>query len=97
MVWVLVLSWRLFDDAESDTLHISKATIISESVKVTKVKSDYVFKKEVVRFQFLEYLLRCAIKKYFESGKVETELDAVKLLCTNHIDKYVIDERNKFD
>jgi hypothetical protein len=42
--------FHLFDELESDTLHLSKASIISESVKVTKVKSDYVFKKEVVRF-----------------------------------------------
>ena len=81
----------MFDESEDDYLHLSKAGIISASVKVTKVKSAYVCKNEVVRFQFLEYLMRCAIKKYFESGKCETELDAVKLLATEHIDKYVKD------
>lgn len=40
----------LFDPEESDYLHVSKAGIIAASVKVTKVKSPYVFKNEVVRF-----------------------------------------------
>ena len=67
----------MFDEEEKEYLHLSKAAIISASVKVTKVKSDHICKNEVVRFQFLEYLLRCAIKKYFESKKVETELEAI--------------------
>jgi len=67
----------MFDFDEKDSLHSSKAAVVSASVKVTKIKSNFLFKHEVVRFQFLEYLLRTAIKKYFESGKVETELEAV--------------------
>ena len=38
----------------------------------------------------MEYLLRCAIKKFYDSKIVETELDAVKLLMENHIDKYLM-------
>ena len=68
---------NMFDDEETDFLHVSKAGIIAASVKVTKVKSAFICKNEVVRFQFLEYIMRCAIKKYFESGKCPTELDAV--------------------
>lgn len=32
----------------------------------------------LVRFQFMEFIIRCAIEKYFASGKVETELEAIK-------------------
>ena len=59
---------NIFDQYEHEALCLSKAAIIAASVKVTKVKSSYVFKNEIVRFQFMEYLMRCAIKKYFESG-----------------------------
>jgi len=41
---------RMFDDTEDQFLHLSKAAVTSASVKVTKVKSDYVFKNEIVRF-----------------------------------------------
>ena len=67
----------MFDEEETDFLHVSKAGIIAASVKVTKVKSNWICKNEVVRFQFLEYVMRCAIKKYFEAGKCESELEAV--------------------
>jgi len=82
---------NMFEEEETDFLHSSKASIISASVKVPKVKSDYICQNEVVRFQFLEYLLRCAIKKYFESGKCESELDAVKMFIENHVSKYIKD------
>jgi hypothetical protein len=31
----------------------------------------------LVRYQFMEFIIRCAIEKYFASGKVETELEAI--------------------
>jgi len=58
----------MYDANENDLLHPSKASVISSSVKATKIKSPYVFKNDMVRFQFLEYVMRCAIKKYFDSG-----------------------------
>ena len=81
----------MFEEEETGHLHSSKASIISASVKVPKVKSDYICQNEVVRFQFLEYLLRCAIKKYFESGKCESELEAVTMFIKNHVTKYITD------
>ena len=80
---------NMLDEEETDYLHTSKAGIISASVRVPKVKSEYICQNEVVRFQFLEYLLRCSIKKYFESGKVESELDAVQMFIDEHIHKYI--------
>ena len=40
----------LYDADENDFLHSSKASVIKASVNVTKVKSPYVFKNEIVRF-----------------------------------------------
>jgi len=40
----------MFDEGEDQFLHLSKAAVTAASVKVTKVKSDFVFKNEVVRF-----------------------------------------------
>ena len=39
----------------------------------------------LVRHQFLEFIIRCAIEKFFASGEVETELDAVKRMIEDHI------------
>ena len=64
----------LYDLNESEALHVTKASVILASVKATKVKSPYVFKNDVVRFQFLEHIMRCAIRKYFDSDIVETEV-----------------------
>ena len=75
---------EMFDPEEADYLHTSKAGVVAASVKVTKVKSPYVFKNEMVRFQFLEYVMRCAVKKYYESGKCDSELEAVQMLIDNH-------------
>lgn len=85
---------HMFDEDENDALPSAKAQIIATSVKVSKVQSEYLLKNDIVRFQFLEYLLRCAIKKYFESGVCETELDAVKMMIENHIRK---DIKSQFD
>ena len=80
---------QMFDAEETDFLPSSKAQIIGASVRVAKVKSEFVLMNDIVRFQFLEYLLRCAIKKYFESGACETEVDAVRMFIVEHIDKHV--------
>ena len=40
----------LYDLNESDALHSTKASVIKASVCVSKVKSPYVFKNDVVRF-----------------------------------------------
>jgi len=45
----------------------------------------------------MEYLLRCAIKKFFESKIVDTELDAVKLLIEDHMSRFIPDDNNPFD
>ena len=45
----------------------------------------------------MEYLLRCTIKKYFESKIVKTELEAVERLVERHIDRNIITDDNKFD
>lgn len=34
----------------------------------------------LVRFQFLEIIIRLGIKRYFESGLVDTEVEAIKKL-----------------
>jgi len=31
----------------------------------------------LIRCQFIEYVMRCAMEKYFASGQVETELEAI--------------------
>ena len=41
---------KMFDLDEKEALHPSKAGVVSASVKVTKIKSNYIFKNEVVRF-----------------------------------------------
>ena len=41
---------ELYDEEEDKSLHISKAAVTSASVKVTKVKSEWVFKNEIIRF-----------------------------------------------
>ena len=42
--------------------------------------------------------MRCAIKKYFESGLVETELEAIKKLKEEYFDKNIGDsfDENKW-
>ena len=81
----------MFDEDENEPLHSSKANIISASVRVAKVKGEFIPPNDLVRFQLLEYLLRCAIKKYYESEVVENEVEAVKMFIENHINKYVTD------
>ena len=39
----------------------------------------------LVRFQFMEILIRLAIKRYYESGDVPSEAEAVRQLITNNI------------
>jgi len=82
----------MFDEDDSAPLPSAKANIIAASVKVAKVKSEWLLTNDIVRFQLLEYLLRCAIKKYFESQITETEADAVKMFIANHVDKYIGDK-----
>lgn len=94
MEWLMTNEIHMFDEDENDALPSAKAQIIATSVKVSKVQSEYLLKNDIVRFQFLEYLLRCAIKKYFESGVCETELDAVKMMIENHIRRHI---KSQFD
>ena len=39
----------------------------------------------LIRFQFVEILLRIALKRYFESGEAHTEADAVNMLIDANI------------
>ena len=52
---------NLFDHDSNDWLHETKAALIEESVKETQIVSKYIVKDQMVRFQLLEYLLKCAI------------------------------------
>ena len=40
-------------------------------------KAPFIPEKGLVRFQFVEILMKAAIKRFFESGDVETELEAM--------------------
>ena len=48
-------------------------------------KSPFIPEKALVRFQFLEILVKAAIKKYFESGDVSDEVLAVQLLYDDYL------------
>ena len=48
-------------------------------------KATFIPEKALVRFQFLEILMKAAIKRYFESGDVESELEAIDILEKAHL------------
>eukprot|EP00347_Sterkiella_histriomuscorum_P017331 403349792 len=48
-------------------------------------KAAFIPEKALVRFQFLEILMKAAIKRYFESGDVESELEAIDILESSHL------------
>ena len=50
-----------------------------------KKQSTFNNDKQIVRYEFLEIMIRVAIKRYFESGKVQTEADAVQKLWDDHL------------
>ena len=41
---------------------------------------------QLVRYQFMEYIIRCSVEKFFASGQVESEALAVK----KFIDEFII-------
>lgn len=48
-------------------------------------KAPFIPEKALVRFQFLEILIKSGLKRYFESGDVENEVDAIGQLIINNL------------
>lgn len=75
------------DDDESGKLKPSDSDRMFITVNAGK-KGTYVPAKNLVRFQFVEFLIRCAIEKFYQSKIVETEHEAVQRFCDEYIVKY---------
>jgi hypothetical protein len=52
-----------------------------ELAKVTPAKA-------LVRFQFVDALIRIALKRYFESKVVNTKLEAIQMLIKEHLNPF---------
>lgn len=48
-------------------------------------KAQFIPQNGLVRFQFVEILMKAAIKRYFESGDVECELDAIEMMAKSNL------------
>lgn len=48
---------------------------------------------QLIRCQFLELTIRCAIEKNYSSGKVENELDAVKMFNRDFLTKQIFEHQ----
>jgi len=59
-------------------------------------RTDLIPANALVRFQFVEIILRLAIKKCYETGEVENELDAVELFYERHIEPLYLGTLEKY-
>jgi hypothetical protein len=59
------------------------------SKRAVELPSQYNPPAQLIRCQFLELVIRCAIEKYMASGKVDNELDAVKIFNKEFLIKQI--------
>jgi NLR family CARD domain-containing protein 3 len=95
---IFCVGWNVFREFMTQTLCITDKThlkpddvdrlFIGVNAGQHQKKGSMNPDKALVRFEFLEILLRCALKKYLESGETDSETAALQLLWEDYLEPH---------
>ena len=69
---------------DREKLNLSNCDTMFISVNVNK-QTALVPQKALVRYKFIEIIMKLAIKRYYECGEVSTELEAIDIFNSKNL------------